>query len=93
MHSGHGRFDMEAEEKVNKVEASGRTTEEALRAAAQQLGASVDELEYEVVEEGTKGFLGLGQTPTVIRAWTRQAARPPRETKAKEPPKRTVAGP
>ncbi len=54
---------------MKKVEATGRTTEEALWAAAQQLGVSVDALEYEIVEEGSKGFLGLGQTPTLVKAW------------------------
>lgn len=54
---------------MKKVEASGRTTDEALRDAAQQLGVSVDSLEYEIIEEGAKGFLGLGQTPTRVRAW------------------------
>lgn len=54
---------------MKKVEATGRTTEEALRDAAQQLGVSVDALEYEIIEEGSKGFLGLGQIPTTVRAW------------------------
>jgi len=61
---------------VDKVEASGRTLEEALQLAAQQLGVTTDAVDYEIVEEGTKGFLGLGQTPTVVRAWRRQAEPP-----------------
>lgn len=57
---------------MDKVEASGRTLEEAVQVAAQQLGVGVDAVEYEVVEEGTKGFLGLGQSPTVVQAWVRE---------------------
>lgn len=57
---------------MGKIEATGRTLEEALHAAAQQLGVSVNDLEYEVIEEGSKGFLGIGQTPTSITAWVRE---------------------
>ena len=60
---------------MKRVEASGRTLEEALHSAAQQLKVSVDAVEYEVVEEGARGFLGLGQTPTVIKAWAGEAAK------------------
>lgn len=54
------------------IEIGGRTLEEAIQIAAGELGVGVDAIEYEVVEEGAKGFLGLGQTPTVIRAWLRE---------------------
>lgn len=57
---------------MKTVEASGRTLEEAVQIAAQELGVSVDGVEYEVVEEGTKGFLGLGQSPTTVNAWVRE---------------------
>ncbi len=75
---------------MKKVEASGRTTDEALRAAAQQLGVEIDALEYEIVEEGSKGFLGLGQTPTTVRAWVGKGEAP----KARpQPPTETVGQP
>ncbi|MHB9037048.1 MAG: RNA-binding cell elongation regulator Jag/EloR [Armatimonadota bacterium] len=57
---------------MKTVEASGRTLEEAVQIAAQELGVSVDGVEHEVVEEGTKGFLGLGQSPTTVNAWVRE---------------------
>ena len=50
------------------IEVSGRTLEEALQAAALELGVSTDAIDYEIVEEGAKGFLGLGQTPTTVKA-------------------------
>ncbi|MGC8863537.1 MAG: RNA-binding cell elongation regulator Jag/EloR [Armatimonadota bacterium] len=62
---------------MDKIEASGRTLEEALQLAAQQLGVTTDAIDYEIVEEGTKGFLGLGQTPTVVKAWRRETDQPP----------------
>ena len=57
---------------METVEVSGRTVEEAVHAAAKELGVAADAVEYEVVEEGAKGFLGLGQAPTLIRARVRE---------------------
>lgn len=54
---------------MNKIEVSGRTTEEAIQIAAKELGVGTDAVEYEIVEEGAKGFLGLGQSPSLIKAW------------------------
>lgn len=42
--------------------------------AAAELGVTTDALEYEIVEEGSKGFLGLGQIPCLIKAWVREDA-------------------
>ena len=57
---------------MNKIEVSGRTTEEAIQIAAMELGVSTDAVEYEIMEEGAKGFLGLGQSPTLLKAWIRE---------------------
>ena len=54
---------------MNKIEVSGRTTEEAIQNAAKELGVGTDAVEYEIVEEGAKGFLGMGQSPSLIKAW------------------------
>lgn len=53
---------------MSDIETTGRTLEEAVQAAAQELGVSADGVDYEIVEEGNKGFLGLGQVPTTIHA-------------------------
>jgi len=50
------------------VEASGKTLEEAKKAAARELGVSVDQLQVEVLEEGARGFLGITQPRVRIRA-------------------------
>ena len=48
---------------------TGKTTEEALGKAAEELGAgSVDELTYEVIEEAKKGIFGIGAAPAKIKA-------------------------
>ena len=49
-------------------EFSGKTVDEAITAATVELGITSDKLTYEVVEEGSSGFLGLFNVkPAVIR--------------------------
>lgn len=50
------------------VEFSAKTVNDAIIEACQKLMVSSDKLEYEVVEEGSSGFLGIGSKPAVIRA-------------------------
>lgn len=51
------------------VEFKGKTMDEALMQASVDLGCPSTELEYEVVNEGSTGFLGLiGSKPFVIKA-------------------------
>jgi spoIIIJ-associated protein len=49
------------------VEKSGKSVEEALRLALIELEASRDQVEIEVLEEGSKGFLGIGAKETRIK--------------------------
>lgn len=54
---------------MKRVETTGKTVEEALRLAAIQLGAeNVEDLNYEILEEGSKGFLGIGAKEYKIEA-------------------------
>ncbi len=54
---------------MRSVEATGRTVEEAKRKAASQLGVPEADLEFEVLEVGSRGVLGfLGGTPARVRA-------------------------
>lgn len=45
-----------------------KTVEEALTNASMELGVTSAELDYEVVEKGTSGFLGIGAKPAIIKA-------------------------
>ncbi len=45
-----------------------KTVEEALTNASMELGVASSELDYEVVEKGSSGFLGIGAKPAVIKA-------------------------
>ena len=49
-------------------EYTGKTVEDAVMEAAIQLETSSDKLEYEVLDKGSSGFLGIGSRPAKIRA-------------------------
>ena len=42
------------------IEKSAKTVEDALKAALEELGVSEDKINYEILEEASKGFLGMG---------------------------------
>ena len=50
------------------IEVSAKTVNEAITEACQKLGVTSDRLEYEVLEEGSSGFLGFGSKLAVIKA-------------------------
>lgn len=50
------------------IEVSAKNVEDAITEACQQLGATSDQIEYEVIESGSSGFLGIGGKNAVIRA-------------------------
>lgn len=49
-------------------EYQGKTVDEAITNACVDLGITADKLDYEVVEKGSGGFLGIGSKPAVIKA-------------------------
>ena len=50
------------------IEISAKTVDEALTEASIKLGIPSSEIEYEVVEKGSTGFLGIGSKSAVIKA-------------------------
>jgi len=52
---------------TNIVEKSAKTKEEAIELALSELGISMEEAEIEVVDEGSKGFLGIGGRDAVVK--------------------------
>ena len=57
------------------IEKSAKTVEDALKAALEELGVSENEVDYEVIEEASKGFLGmgiLGTKPAKIRVTVKE---------------------
>lgn len=63
---------------MNMVEKVGKTIEEAMEAAARELGVARDQLESEVLEEPSKGLFGLiGGKPAKVRAWVKAVPEEP----------------
>ena len=50
------------------IEISAKTVSDAITEACQKLSVTSDKLEYEIIDEGSAGFLGLGAKPAVIKA-------------------------
>jgi spoIIIJ-associated protein len=69
-------------------EFSGKTVEEALKAARDEFGAELNDLDFEILTPGSRGVLGMGAEPARIVAAPRQAlggAAPKREAAAAVP--------
>ncbi len=54
---------------MNDIRVSAKTVNDAITEASIQLAVTSSELEYEVIEKGSAGFLGIGSKQAVIRAW------------------------
>ena len=83
------------------IRVSAKTLDDAITEALIQLGVTSDKLEYEVIEKGSAGFLGIGMKQAVIEAWRKEekepepdireiikeemALKPEKETEKKEP--------
>ncbi len=50
------------------IEVSAKTVNDAITEACQKLGVTSDKLDYQLIEEGTNGFLGIGAKPAIIKA-------------------------
>lgn len=58
------------------IRVSAKTLDEAITEALIQLGVTSDKLEYEVIEKGSAGFLGIGMKQAVIEAWRKDEKEP-----------------
>ena len=56
------------------IEVSAKTVSDAITEACQKLGVTSDKLDYQVIEEGSSGFLGIGSKPAIIRAAAKNTA-------------------
>lgn len=59
---------------MRRIEKRGRTVDEAVQAALKELGVGPDEAEVEVLDEGRRGFLGLGGREALVRVTRRRRA-------------------
>lgn len=70
-------------------EFSAKTVDDAITAACQDFFVTSDKLDYEVLEEGSSGFLGIGAKPAVIKARVKEEKEIVKET-VKEPVKEVM---
>lgn len=54
------------------IRVSAKTLDDAITEALIQLGVTSDRLEYNVIEKGSAGFLGIGMRQAVIEAWKKE---------------------
>ena len=76
---------------MRDIRVSAKTVNDAITEASIQLGVISSELEYEVIEKGSAGFLGIGAKQAVIRAWKKEEPKVEPEVKKeikKEAPKK-----
>ena len=53
---------------MDMITVTAKTVDEAVTKALIELETTSDKLEYEVVDKGSTGFLGIGAKPAIIRA-------------------------
>ena len=69
---------------MNRVRVSAKTVDDAITEACMQLGLASTDIEYEVIEKGSAGFLGIGAKQAVIDVWKKSEAKPNKKEKVKE---------
>lgn len=58
--------------RTEEITVSAKTLDDAITEALVQIGVTSDRLEYDVIEKGSPGFLGIGMKQAVIRAWRKE---------------------
>jgi spoIIIJ-associated protein len=85
--------------KNSSTEQRAKSVNEAIAAALKELNATEDEVTIDVIDEGAKGFFGIGARDAVVRATlknaeqpTAKAAAPAEPAKAAQPAKKAAEG-
>jgi uncharacterized protein (DUF342 family) len=73
-----------ADKGLRYVEVRAETLEEALADAAVQLDTRTSALEYEIIERGSPGFMGLAKAPFMVRVYENAALAPKKAKKTSE---------
>ena len=66
---------------------SAKTVDDAITEACKEFLVTSDRLDYEVKEEGSSGFLGIGAKPAIILAKVKEEEKPKTACKKAEAPK------
>lgn len=69
---------------MNEITVSAKTLDDAITEASIQLGVASDQMEYDVIEKGSAGFLGIGSRQAVIKAWIKVVKKEEPKVEVKE---------
>ena len=62
---------------INYLEKTGKTDDEAIAAALEEIGLERDDVSVEIIERAKPGFLGIGSTPARVRiSWESEGEEP-----------------
>lgn len=75
---------------MNEITVSAKTLDDAITEASIQLGVASDQMEYDVIEKGSAGFLGIGSRQAVIKARVKVAKKEEPKVEVKEVFSQTV---
>lgn len=70
---------------METVETSGKTVEDAVARALAQLGRRRDQVDVEVVHEGSRGFLGIGGEDSIVRVTVTNASSRSKDSSNRRP--------
>lgn len=62
---------------MTSIEETGKNLEDATQRALKKLGTTEDKVDVEILDEGSRGFLGLGQAPAKVRVTVREVQEAP----------------
>ena len=74
---------------MEEITVSAKTLDDAITEALIQLGVTSDKLDYDVIEKGSSGFLGIGAKQAVIKARRKVEEEPVKEEVREEIKKET----
>ena len=74
---------------MSYIDVTGKTEEEAIRKALQQLQMDRDDVSVEILERAKSGFLGIGSSPARVRVTYGQQELPPSRSSRRRNPKRS----
>ena len=75
---------------MKTIEIKAKTVEDAITEASLKLGVTSDKMEYEVLEEGSAGFFGIGKRDAVILAHKKEEKIKEKKEEVKEKAKKPV---
>ena len=73
---------------IRSIETTGKTKEDAIRAALRQLNLTEDDITYEILDLGRSGFLGIGAVPARVRVSYDDGQPEPKPQPVKAPAKK-----